>query len=62
MRAIDLLEAVERKLGTNSQTELATAIGVTLQTLTNWRNRDENLSATQIASAPTRARASTCLA
>lgn len=54
MRAIELLEALERKLGTNSQTELATAIGITVQTLTNWKNRDEDLSATQIASAITR--------
>ena len=51
MRATDLIEALARKLGTNSQAELANSIGVTVQTLTNWKNRDEDLSATQIASA-----------
>ena len=49
MKANELLEALARRLGTNSQTELASAIGVTVQTLINWKNRDEDLSPNQIA-------------
>jgi DNA-binding XRE family transcriptional regulator len=51
MKAIDLLDALAKKLGTNSQTELAAAIGVTVQTLINWKNRNEDLSPNQLASA-----------
>ncbi|KEH07471.1 hypothetical protein GY14_27120 [Delftia tsuruhatensis] len=51
MKAIDLLEALARKLETNSQIELANAIGVSVQTLINWKSRDEDLSANQVASA-----------
>lgn len=51
MKAIDLLEALARKLGTNSQTELAQTIGVSVQTLINWKNRDEDLSPNQVAAA-----------
>jgi DNA-binding XRE family transcriptional regulator len=51
LKASDLLEALARKLGTNSQTELARAIGVSVGTLINWKNRDEDLSPNQIASA-----------
>lgn len=58
MKAHDLLDALTRKLGTNSQGELADALGVTVQTLINWRNRDEDLSAAQIASAIAKSRSS----
>lgn len=51
MKATDLLEALARKLETNSQSELASAIGVTVQTIINWKGRDEDLSPNQIASA-----------
>ena len=51
MKAIDLLEALAKKLETNSQLELASAIGVTVQTLINWKKRNEDLSPNQIASA-----------
>jgi DNA-binding XRE family transcriptional regulator len=51
LKAIELIEALAKKLGTNSQIELASAIGVTVQTLINWKNRDEDLSPNQIASA-----------
>lgn len=51
MKAVDLIEALSRKLGTTSQTELAAAIGVSVQTLSNWKNRDEDLSPLQVASA-----------
>lgn len=51
MKAIDLLEALARKLGTNSQIELAQTIGVSVQTLINWKNRNEDLSPNQVASA-----------
>ncbi len=51
MKAADLLQALTRKLGTTSQTELAAVIGVSVQTLINWKNRDEDLSPNQIAAA-----------
>lgn len=51
MKAIELIEALSKKLGTTSQTELAAVLGVTVGTLTNWKNRDEDLSPLQVASA-----------
>ena len=51
MNATKLIEALEKKLGTNSQLDLAAVLGVTVGTLINWKNRDEDLSALQIASA-----------
>lgn len=56
MRAHELLASLERKLATNSQGELAAALGVSVQTLINWRNRDEDLSPGQIASAIAKSR------
>jgi DNA-binding XRE family transcriptional regulator len=56
LKAIDLLEALARKLGTNSQTELASIIGVSVQTLINWKSRDEELSPNQVASAIAKSR------
>jgi len=49
MKAQDLLEALERKLETTSQAHLASVLGVTVQTLVNWKNRDEELSPLQVA-------------
>lgn len=57
MKAQELLDALARKLSTNSQAELAGALGVSVQTLINWRNRDEDLSPNQIASAIAKSRA-----
>lgn len=56
MRAHELLAALERKLGTGSQSELALALGVSVQTLINWRNRDEDLSPLQLATAIAKSR------
>lgn len=51
MKAMELIEALGKKLGTTSQAELAAVLGVTVGTLINWKNRDEDLSALQVASA-----------
>lgn len=51
MKAIELIEALGKKLGTTSQTELAAVLGVTVGTLINWKNRNEDLSPLQVASA-----------
>jgi hypothetical protein len=51
LKATDLIEALSRKLGTNSQAQLAAAIGVSVRTLINWKSRAEELSPNQIASA-----------
>jgi hypothetical protein len=56
MRAQELIEALAKKLQTQSQSELARVLGVTVQTLFNWRNRDEDLSPTQVASALAKSR------
>lgn len=56
MKATDLMEALTKKLGTTSQTELARVLGISVQTLINWKNRDEDLSALQIASALAKSR------
>lgn len=51
MKANDLLAALAKKLKTSSQGELAAVLGVTVQTLINWKNRDEDLSPQQVATA-----------
>lgn len=56
MKANDLIEALAKKLGTNSQTELASVLGVAVGTLINWKNRDEDLSPLQVASALAKSR------
>jgi len=56
MRANDLILALSKKLGTTSQSELAAVLGVTVGTLINWKNRDEDLSATQVAAALSKSR------
>jgi DNA-binding XRE family transcriptional regulator len=58
LKAHDLLAALTRKLGTTSQGELAAALGVTVQTLINWKSRDEDLTVNQIASAIAKSRGS----
>lgn len=61
MKANDLLAALAKKLGTNSQGELAAVLGVTVQTLINWKNRDEDLSAQQVATALSKSRTAAVL-
>ncbi len=56
MKAAELIEALSRKLGTTSQSELADVLGVTVGTLINWKNRNEDLSALQVASALAKSR------
>ena len=56
MKAIELIEALGKKLETTSQTELAVVLGVTVGTLINWKNRDEDLSPLQVASALAKSR------
>lgn len=56
MNANDLIEALARKLETNSQTELAAVLGVSMATLINWKKRDEDLSPLQVASALAKSR------
>jgi transposase len=51
MKATDLMDALAKKLKTNSQAELASVLGVSVGTLINWKNRDEDLSPLQVASA-----------
>lgn len=51
MKAKALLDALTKKLGTSSQQELAGVLGVTVQTLINWKQRNEDLSPLQVASA-----------
>lgn len=56
MKANELIEALARKLGTNSQAELASVLGVAVGTLNNWKTRDEDLSPLQVASALAKSR------
>jgi len=56
MRASELIAALSKKLGTISQSELAAVLGVSVGTLINWKNRDEDLSANQVASALSKSR------
>lgn len=51
MDARDLISALQKKLGTNSQVELAQVLGITVQTLINWKKKGESLSPTQVANA-----------
>jgi len=51
MRATDLIDALAKKLQTNSQLELASVLGISVATLVNWKNRDEDLSPLQVATA-----------
>lgn len=56
MKATELIDALSRKLGTTSQGELAGVLGVTVGTLINWKNRDEDLSPIQVAAALAKSR------
>ncbi|HBO2189938.1 TPA: hypothetical protein ACNFRY_006193 [Pseudomonas aeruginosa] len=56
MDAQELLDALRKKLGTRYLGELAEALGVSLQTLANWKNSDKKLSVEQIAGAIAKSR------
>lgn len=56
MKAIELIEALSKKLKTTSQKELAAVLGVGVGTLINWKNRDQDLSPLQVASALSKSR------
>jgi transcriptional regulator with XRE-family HTH domain len=56
MKAQELLDALARKLETTSQTQLASVLGITIQTLANWKNRNEELSPLQVAAALAKSR------
>ncbi|WP_290516600.1 hypothetical protein [Alcanivorax sp.] len=51
MKAKELLGALRKRLGTQSQTELAAALGVTVQTIINWNRGNSQLKATSVANA-----------
>ncbi|KQZ68290.1 hypothetical protein ASD55_14625 [Rhodanobacter sp. Root561] len=61
MKAKALLDALAKKLETGSQYELAGVLGVTVQTLINWKQRDEDLSPLQVASALAKSRSAAVL-
>jgi len=56
MKANELIEALSKKLGTTSQSHLASVLGISVGTLVNWKNRDEDLSPAQVASALSKSR------
>lgn len=56
MKAIELIEALAKKLETNSQTELARVLGISVNTLSNWKRQDEDLSPQQVAAALAKSR------
>ncbi len=51
MNAENLIRALEKKLGTSSQKELAASLGVTVQTLNNWISQGKDLTPNQVAAA-----------
>ena len=61
MKATELIDALAKKLDTKSQGELADVLGVTVQTLINWKNRNEDLSPQQVATALSKSRAAAVL-
>lgn len=51
MKAKPLLEALAKKLKTTSQASLASALGVSVMTLHNWKSKNKSLTAGQLANA-----------
>lgn len=51
-----LIAALEKKLGTSSKQELAEALGVSIQTLLNWKNGGNGITENQIANAISKCR------
>jgi DNA-binding XRE family transcriptional regulator len=56
MKATELIEVLAKKLGISAQAELAEVLGVSVQTLINWKNQQECLSTSQVANALIKAR------
>jgi DNA-binding transcriptional regulator YiaG len=56
MKANELLRALEKSLKTESQSDLADALGVTVTTLSNWKRQDAALAPSQIANAIAKSR------
>lgn len=61
MKANELLTILARKLKTRSQRELASALGVSVQTLVNWKQGNKHLSSLQVASALAKSRSAAVL-
>lgn len=51
MKAQPLLDALAKKLKTTSQASLASALGISIKTLHNWKNKNSSLKPSQIANA-----------
>jgi DNA-binding XRE family transcriptional regulator len=51
MKAKLLLDSLQKRLKTTSQASLASALGVSVQTLHNWKTKNISLSAAQLANA-----------
>ncbi|WP_198157028.1 hypothetical protein [Aquincola tertiaricarbonis] len=56
LKATELVEALAKKLQTTSQSELARVLGISVGTLNNWKNQDEDLSPAQVAAALAKSR------
>lgn len=56
MQATELISALQTKLKTSSQRELAYILGITEQTLISWKNNNITLTANQVANALSKAR------
>ena len=51
MKAKQLISALVIKLATTSQKDLASALGISVQTLSNWKKQNKDLTARQVAAA-----------
>ena len=49
MKAAELIDALKNKFGTDQQSELAEALGVSQQTLRNWQTTNKDMTANQVA-------------
>lgn len=56
MKGTELIAVLKRKLDKYSQRDVAVALGLSMNTLSNWNKRDKDLSATQVAEALVKAR------
>lgn len=56
MQALELMEAVKKKLDIHDHQELASALGISEQTLGLWAKNNTTLSATQVANAISKSR------
>lgn len=56
MKAVDLIDALKKKLRTDSYQALSAAMGVSVQTLSNWSKSRHDLKPAQVASALAKSR------